>query len=153
MVRENALGWSNIEKEHKENFWLIGIFYILIVVVCKDFICIYIVVWSLSPVQLLWSHVQVVHQAPLSWDFPGKNTGVDCHFLLQGIFPTQGSNPHLLHCREILCGCAAGEALCVYITQTHIYGFGWIRIIKLWWNVHKIWNRNFKLKIGVEFQW
>ena len=30
------------------------------------------------------------------WDSPGKNTGVDCHFLLQGIFPTQGLNPHLL---------------------------------------------------------
>ena len=29
--------------------------------------------------------------------FSGKNTGVDCHFLLQGIFPTQGSNPCLLH--------------------------------------------------------
>ena len=28
---------------------------------------------------------------------PGKNTGVGCHFLLQGIFPTQGLNPHLLH--------------------------------------------------------
>jgi len=31
------------------------------------------------------------------WDFPGKNTGVGCHFLLQGIFPTQGSNLCLLH--------------------------------------------------------
>ena len=31
------------------------------------------------------------------WNFPGKNTGVDCHFLLQWIFPTQGSNLHLLH--------------------------------------------------------
>ena len=30
------------------------------------------------------------------WDFPGRNTGVGCHALLQGIFPTQGSNPHLL---------------------------------------------------------
>ena len=30
------------------------------------------------------------------WNFPGKNTGVGCHFLLQGIFPTQGLNPHLL---------------------------------------------------------
>ena len=29
-------------------------------------------------------------------DFPGKNTGVGCQFLLQGIFPTQGSNSHLL---------------------------------------------------------
>ena len=27
------------------------------------------------------------------WDFPGKSTGVGCHFLLQRIFPTQGSNP------------------------------------------------------------
>ena len=33
------------------------------------------------------------------WDSPGKNTGVSCHFLLQGIFPNQGPNPHLLHCR------------------------------------------------------
>ena len=31
------------------------------------------------------------------WDFPGKNTGVGCHFLLQGIFPTKGLNQHLLH--------------------------------------------------------
>ena len=31
------------------------------------------------------------------WDFPGKNTGVGCHFLLQEIFPPQGLNPHLLH--------------------------------------------------------
>ena len=37
--------------------------------------------------------------------FPGKNTGVGCHFLLQGIFPTQASNRRLLslpHGRQIL---------------------------------------------------
>ena len=34
--------------------------------------------------------------------FPGKSAGVDCHFLLQGIFPTQGSNPGLLHCGRML---------------------------------------------------
>ena len=34
--------------------------------------------------------------------FPRKNTGVGCHFLFQGIFLTQGSNPCLLHCRRIL---------------------------------------------------
>ena len=37
--------------------------------------------------------------------FSGKTAGVGCHFLLQGIFSTQGSNPrllHLLHCRLIL---------------------------------------------------
>ena len=39
------------------------------------------------------------------WVSPGKNTGVGCHALLQGIFPTQGSSPHLpwlLYCRRIL---------------------------------------------------
>ena len=34
------------------------------------------------------------------WDFQGKSTAVGCHFLLQGIFPTQGSNPDLSHCRQ-----------------------------------------------------
>ena len=33
---------------------------------------------------------------------PGKNTGVGCHFLLQGLFPTQGSNPGLPHSRQTL---------------------------------------------------
>ena len=36
------------------------------------------------------------------WNSPGMNTGVGSHSLLQGIFPTQGSNPGLLHCRQIL---------------------------------------------------
>ena len=31
------------------------------------------------------------------WDFPGRNIGVGCHFLLQGTFPTQGSNPGVWH--------------------------------------------------------
>ena len=35
-------------------------------------------------------------------DSPDKNTGVGCHALLQGIFPTQGSNPSFSHCRRIL---------------------------------------------------
>ena len=35
-------------------------------------------------------------------DSPGKNTGVGCPALLQGIFPTQGSNPGLPRCRQIL---------------------------------------------------
>ena len=32
----------------------------------------------------------VAHHSPCPWNFPGKNTGVGCHLLLQGIFPTQG---------------------------------------------------------------
>ena len=37
--------------------------------------------------------------SPVQGDSPGKNTGVSCHALLQGIFPIQGSNSGLLHCR------------------------------------------------------
>ena len=36
------------------------------------------------------------------WNSPGKDTRVGCQFLLQGIFPTEGLNPGLLHCRQIL---------------------------------------------------
>ena len=36
------------------------------------------------------------------WNFPGQNTGLGSCSLLQGIFPTQGSNPALSHCRRIL---------------------------------------------------
>ena len=48
----------------------------------------------------LWPHglYRLFHP----WDFPGKNTGVGCHFLLQGIFPTQGLNPGLPHSRQML---------------------------------------------------
>ena len=47
------------------------------------------------------------------WNFPGKNTGAGCHFLLQGIFPAQGSNPHILctHIgRQVLYHCTNLEA-------------------------------------------
>ena len=36
------------------------------------------------------------------WDSPGKNTGMGCHSLLQGIFPTQGLNLGLPHCGQII---------------------------------------------------
>ena len=57
------------------------------------------------------------------WDSPGKNTGVGCHFLLQGIFSTQGSNLGLLHCRWILYHLSPWEAhamLHVYSKPTKI---------------------------------
>ena len=53
----------------------------------------------MSDFETLWT---VAHQALCPWDSPGKNTGVDCHFLLQGIFLTQEWNLGLLHCRQIL---------------------------------------------------
>ena len=38
----------------------------------------------------------VAHRLLCPWDFSGKNTGVACHFLFQGIFPTQRLNPYIL---------------------------------------------------------
>ena len=49
-----------------------------------------------------WLQSRPTCWAPLSWDSPGKGTGVGCYFLLQGIFPTQGLNPGLPHCRRTL---------------------------------------------------
>ena len=54
---------------------------------------------GLSRVQLFAIPWPVAHQAPL-WNFPGKNTGVGCCFLLQGNLPDPGiepTSPHLLH--------------------------------------------------------
>ena len=61
-------------------------------------------------------------------DSPGKNTGVDCHAILQGIFPTQESNQGLLLCRRILyqlsypgspapCLCLNNYILCYWAPQ------------------------------------
>ena len=47
----------------------------------------------------------VAPQTPCPWDFSGKKTGVGCHFFLQGIFLTQGSNLRLLNCQVILYNC------------------------------------------------
>ena len=51
----------------------------------------FVIPWTIASARLLHP-----------WDSPGKNTGVGCYALLQGIFPTQGLNPGLLHCRRIL---------------------------------------------------
>ena len=60
---------------------------------CWDASCMH--AQSLSHARLSATLWTAACQAP--WDFPGKNTGVGCRFLLQGIFPIQRSNPRLLH--------------------------------------------------------
>ena len=52
------------------------------------------------------------------WDFTGKNTGMGSHSLLQGIFPDQGLNSGVLHCRQIL------YHLSHQRSHTHIYNSG-----------------------------
>ena len=61
---------------------------------------------SLVPdVRLFATPRTIVHQAPLSMEFPGKNTRMGCRFLLQGIFPTQGQT------RVSRVSCVAGRFL------------------------------------------
>ena len=70
----------------------------------NGFICVYHILCSVAqsrltlcdPMDCTWPGSSV-HE-----DSPDKNTGVGCHALLQGIFPTQGMNPDLPHCRRIL---------------------------------------------------
>ena len=67
-----------------------------------------------SSISLHWLLRKVFLSVLILWDSPGKNTGVGCHFLLQGIFPTQGLNLHLLcflYGRQILYLWATGETL------------------------------------------
>ena len=58
--------------------------------------------------------------------FPGKNIGVGSHFLLQGIFPTQGSNPGLLHCRQIL-HCLIYEGSPAFIPRNKHLLISWLQ--------------------------
>ena len=55
---------------------------------------------SFPPRHEYWSGLPF--PSPGDLPHPGKNTGVGCHFLLQGIFPTQGSHPGLQHCGQTL---------------------------------------------------
>ena len=76
------------------------------------------VVQSLSRIQLLPPHILKPARLLCPWNSPGKNTGVGCHFLLQGIFPTQESNLGLLHCRHILYQLSYEGSLKVKFTQS-----------------------------------
>ena len=49
-----------------------------------------------------WKSLSRVRLFVTPWNSPGQNTGVGILFLLQGIFPAQGSNPGLRHCKQIL---------------------------------------------------
>ena len=59
--------------------------------------------WCLitKPCPTLWTPWTVTHRTPLCLGFPRQNNGVDHHSFLQGIFPSQGSNPWLLHWQEV----------------------------------------------------
>ena len=79
--------------------------FLISVIVFFVSLCLFFHSSQLSSVQSL-SHVRLCDPMDTRllcpWDFLGKSTGVGCHFLLQGSFPAQGSNPGLPHCRQTL---------------------------------------------------
>ena len=73
------------------------------------------------------------------WDFSGKNNGVSCHFLLQGIFPTQGLNLHLLHCRWILYCWATQEALIIVLFEKKFLKWSLSLLdLRVFWSIKKV---------------
>ena len=65
---------------------------------------------SLQSCLTLWPYRLQPTRFLCPWDSPGKNTGVGCHALLQGIFLNRGLNPRLLLCRWILYHWATRDA-------------------------------------------
>ena len=96
---------SRNRREYQTSFCLSHSYVCVCVCVCVCIcmrLCIYIYVCvHVRAYSVVWPHGLLPIRLPCSLDFPGKNTRVICHFLLQGIIPTQGSNPHPLHCRRI----------------------------------------------------
>ena len=74
----------------------------------------------------LYSPTTVAHWLFCPWDFPGKNTGVGCHALLEGIFPIQGSNPGLLPCQQILYHLSHQESPSTIRLVTNHQGPAWL---------------------------
>ena len=95
--------------------------------------CIYLLKWSGSVVShSLQPHGLSPTRLLCPWNFPGKHTAVGCHFLLQGIFPTQGSNPGLLHCRQILYHLSHQESylsLTINLRNTFLQFFLSLRVV------------------------
>ena len=90
-------------------------------------------IWSVM-FDSLWPHG--LPGSSVHGDSPGKNTGVGYHALLQGIFPTEGSNPGFPHCRQIL---------------YHLSHQGSPRILE--WVAYSFsrgssWSRNWTIKLG-----
>ena len=79
----------------KKPVWVLSYWYLPCVCVCVC-VCVSRSVMSNS----LWPHGLWPAKLLCSWNFSGRNTGNYCHFLLQGIFLTQESNPALLLWRK-----------------------------------------------------
>ena len=86
---------------------------------------------SLSHAQLFASPRTVSVRLLHPWDSPGKITGVGCHFLFQGVFPTQGSNLGLLHYRQTLYHLSHKRASPLVSTISNLHSVSTVSRIKI----------------------
>ena len=100
-LRSHEISWGNWEYSRRSHIWCIlpSLFAVLILVTKEGLPVLIVVVCaqSLQSCPTLQSYKLLPARLLCPWDSPGKNTGMACHFLLQGIFLAQGSNQHLLH--------------------------------------------------------
>ena len=98
LCRDSFIIWNHFsEYQVQTTLWLSELEILTTYKICNRYI---VGMWVLSlssPVWLFETPWNVTFQASLSMDFPGKNTGAGCRFLLSWIFPTQRLNPCLLH--------------------------------------------------------
>ena len=82
----------------------------------------------------LWQSIGLPTRLFHPWDFSGKDTGMGSHSLLQVIFPAQGSNPSLLHCRQILYSLShqgSPSDIEIVINRYFIFHFNYFIFIKM----------------------
>ena len=114
---EVSLSWKASRRPLKGGYILGGLWIVAVAYIeCLNrFKYIVVVVQSLSGVRFLRPHELQPARLLCPWNSPRKNTGVDCHVLLQGIFPTQRSNSRLLLCRRVcvcVCVCVCKHLWC-----------------------------------------
>ena len=94
------IGWWD------STFWFLfsslGFLFVCLFIGLRGFTFLLVKLKSLSHVWLFATLWTVPTRLLCPWESPGRNTGVGCRFLLQGNFPTQGSNPGLPHCEQTL---------------------------------------------------
>ena len=86
------------------------------------------------------------------WDFPGKNTRAGSHFLLQGIFPTKGLNPGLLHCRQILSHLSSMSG-CIFSSLEMFLSLGFSIFQLIYWNLFVLLQKELDKRLRNEFSY
>ena len=94
----------------------------------------------------LWRHGLQPTSLLCSWDFPGKNTRVGWHFCLQGIFPIQGLNLHLMHLLNWQANSLlpAPPGMPLYFVVSTIMFHSYVISLGNWASSWNRWSKNFR---------